>query len=263
MDLLAAIGRESDAFRTALEFCPPDAAVPSCPGWTADDLLWHLTEVHAFWAGILRSGAFTDEESEAIDAAAPQRPLTRSAMLDAFDEHTDALLAELAARNDAEPAWFWLSTAKTVGSTRRMQAHEAMMHRIDAELAAGGEVGDLDAELAGDGISHTFEVMWAWWGTLPGFGFTAASGPVALQATDLGRSWLVQPGRWRGTGHSGKQYDQPGAILAHNGGDPVASFTGTAADLDRWLWGRGPEPASTGDASAIEAMRAAQEVGMQ
>lgn len=259
---MAAIERESNAFRTALEFCPPDAAVPTCPQWTADDLLWHLTQVHAFWAEILRSGAITDADSEAIDAAAPQRPLTRSAMLEAFDQHTDALLAELARRSDDEPAWFWLSTATTVGSTRRMQAHEALMHRIDAELAAGGAVSDIDAALAADGIGHVFEMMWAWWGTLPGFGFAPASGPVELRCVDADRSWLVQPGRWQGRGQSGRDYDQPGAILVDSG-KAAASFTGTLAELDRWLWGRGPEPSSDGDPASIEAMRAAQSVGMQ
>ena len=32
-----------------------DTRVPTCPDWTADDLLWHLAEVQWFWGEIVRS----------------------------------------------------------------------------------------------------------------------------------------------------------------------------------------------------------------
>ncbi len=262
LSLQSVIATESARFRDAVVRAHPEAAVPTCPEWSADDLLWHLTEVHAFWAGILASGAVTDEESEAVDAAKPARPGDRAALLALFDEQTEALLARLAERSDDEPAWFWLEPARTVGSTRRMQAHEAVMHRIDAESAAGMESAPIDEALAADGVSHAIEVMWAWWGTLPGFEFRPVAGSVLLQEGDSDRSWLVQPGRWVGVGESGKAYDVPGVMRAA-AGEPAAVIRGSAEALDRWLWGRGPEPASSGDPASLAALRLARSQGMQ
>lgn len=262
MDFMDAIATESERFIDAIGQTDPLDRVPTCPEWSADDLLWHLTEVHGFWAGVLRDGAQTEADSEAVDAAAPTRPDGREAIIALFNTQTAALLEELARRADTDAAWFWLETAKTVGSTRRMQAHEAVMHRVDAELTAGLEPAPIDPELAADGIAHAFEVMWAWWGTLPGFGFVEVGGPVELVASDLGRRWLAQPGRWQGTGQSGKHYDQSGAVLVGSG-SPVAQVRGTAEQVDRWLWGRGPEPDLSGDAESLEALRSAQAQGMQ
>lgn len=261
-DFMHAIAEESDRFVRAIRLSEPDHNVPTCPDWSSDDLLWHLTEVHAFWAGILREGAQTDEESEVVEAGKPERPADRSAMIDVFGEQTATLLAELSKRQDADPAWFWLQTAKTVGSIRRMQAHEALMHRVDAELAAGIDSGSIERELAADGIAHAVEVMWAWWGTLPDFEFKPVAGVVELAASDLDRAWCLQPGRWLGVGQSGKSYDEPGAVLT-SGGDARAAVTGTAEEIDRWLWNRGPEPGTSGDEASLTAVREAQKQGMQ
>lgn len=56
---------------------------------------------------------------------------------------------------------------QSVGFTRRMQVHEAVMHRIDAELAAGLPVKSIDAGVAQAGIVHAVEVMFAWWEPCP------------------------------------------------------------------------------------------------
>lgn len=261
VDFLSVIEAESERFLGAVGQADPAAQVPTCDQWSAADLFWHLSEVHAFWAGILASGAVSDDESEAVEAAVPARPEDAEALTRLFAEQTARLLAELARRRDEEPAWFWLATAKTVGSTRRMQAHEATMHRIDAELVAGLPSAPVAPELAADGIAHAVEVMWAWWGTLPGFEFVAAEGAVELVATDLGRRFRLQAGRWRGVGASGKSYDEPGVVLTDRAA--VAELRGTAEELYRWLWGRGDEPVtSSGDPAALNALRAARNQGM-
>ena len=262
MDFMDAIATESERFIAAIEQTEPADRVPTCPEWTADDLLWHLTEVHGYWAGVLHRNAQTEAEAEEVEANAPERAEDREQIIELFNANTAALIGELEQRSDAEPAWFWLESAKTVGSTRRMQAHETTMHRVDAELAAGLESVGVDPDLAADGIAHAFDVMWAWWGTLPGFVFVEVGGPVELVASDLGRSWLAQPGRWQGTGQSGKHYDQSGAVL-RPAGEPVAHYTGTVEQLYRWLWGRGPEPDASGDAVSLDGLRAAQAQGMQ
>ena len=72
----------------------------------------------------------------------------------------------------------------------------------------------------------------------------------------------MQPGRWVGVGESGKAYDVPGLVLA-GAGEPVAFVEGGPEALDRWLWGRGPEPATSGDAASLAALTAARDQGMQ
>jgi len=271
-DHTSVIATETERFAEAVTAADPGAIVPTCTDWTAADLLWHLTEVHAFWARILSSGVLTDEESEAVEQDKPPRPDDPDETVALLRAETDALIAELEARPDDQPAWSWFDSDQTVGFIRKMQVHEAVMHRIDAELVAGRAVTPIDPEVAEAGIRHAVDVMFAWWGTLPGFTFTTEQGPVALTMTDQGpvaltmtdqgRSVLVHPGRWRGVGQSGTSYDEPG-MLRVTELPPVAAFTGTAEQLDRWLWGRGDEPEADGDAAALDAVRAVQAGGIQ
>ena len=58
-DPLGAIRLESDRFYALAEGADPSRPVPSCPEWTVADLVWHLGEVHWFWA--------TDIELRATD----------------------------------------------------------------------------------------------------------------------------------------------------------------------------------------------------
>ncbi|WP_454229015.1 maleylpyruvate isomerase N-terminal domain-containing protein [Propioniciclava flava] len=262
MDFASVIAVESRRFAATLRGVAPTAPVPTCPEWSAADLAWHLTEVHGFWARVLTSGALTDEDAEALEASAPARPDDPTEIWPVFERETRALLDALALRDDTEAAWFWLPTACTVGSTRRMQAHEATVHRLDAEAAADVTSAPVDAEVAADAVSHAIEVMWAWWGTNPGFVFVPTTGPVALTALDVDRVWHVQPGRWRGVGSCGTSYDVPGVRLTEEA-PAVAQVTATADALMRWLWGRGPEPATSGDAAAVAALREARDQGMQ
>lgn len=262
MDHLSLINAETDRFIAAIRQVDAATRVPTCPDWNADDLLWHLTDVHAFWAAILRTGARSDEESEAVEQTKPARPDDRETTIALLIDETAALVAELATRDDEQPAWSWFPPDQTVGFTRRMQVHEATMHRIDAELAAGLASAPIDAEVAADGVAHGIEVMLAWWGTNPGFALHPVAGAVRLHASDTGQQWLVQGGRWRGVGQSGKEYDEPGLAFV-DGAEPAASLTGTAEELDRWLWGRGPEPAASGDTDSLDAVRAGWAAGMQ
>lgn len=258
----AVISAETELFAEAVVAADPAASVPTCPEWTASDLLWHLTEVHAYWAGILSSGALTDEQSEAVESDKPARPSGAAETLALLHSTTAELVAELDNRADEQPAWSWFGSDQTVGFTRRMQVHEAVMHRIDAELTAGRSVSAIDPEVAEHGIVHAIDVMFAWWGTLPGFTFTPTEGVVALTLTDRARTVFVHPGRWRGVGQSGKSYDQPGIVRVTDL-PPSAGFAGTAEQVDRWLWGRGDEPESDGDQAALDAVRAVVAEGIQ
>lgn len=131
MDHLTAIVRESARFRAALVDADPGAPVPTCPGWSADDLLHHLAEVQDFWAYVLREGV-TDEP----DRDPPPRPGTRAGLLAVFDTAHAALVDQLGQLDPTETRWSW-AEEQTVGFTLRRQAHEALVHRVDAELTVG------------------------------------------------------------------------------------------------------------------------------
>ena len=75
MTLLRALRAESARFRAVLAEAPI-VAVPSCPDWDTDDLLWHLGEVQWFWATIV-AGRPQGPES----LSRPSRPEDRAGLL--------------------------------------------------------------------------------------------------------------------------------------------------------------------------------------
>lgn len=53
MDVRGHLERDSRRFLTVLHDVDGRTPVPTCPDWTADDLLFHLAEVQSFWARIV------------------------------------------------------------------------------------------------------------------------------------------------------------------------------------------------------------------
>lgn len=223
---------ESRRFRDVLADCDPSARVPSCPDWTAADLLWHLTGVQTFWERIVRERpAGPDEEWEE-----PERPSTYDELLAAFDNRHAAFVTALEASEPAEPAWTW-STEQTVGFTFRRQAHESLIHRLDAELAAGS-VTALDPRLAADGVDEALDIMF---GGTPEWGrFDPLPHHVRVDLADTDTQVWVQLGTFSGTSPDGVDYaaEPDIAVVPDPGGDPDAVMEGLAADVDAWLWRR-------------------------
>src|SRR5688500_7730196 len=119
---------ESARFREVMADCDPAAPVPSCPEWSAADLLWHLTTVQRFWGAIV-----TDRPKEGDESEEAERPAAYPELLAAFDEWSAALVQALDGVEPSAEAWTW-SEDHTVGFILRLQAHEALIHRVDAEL---------------------------------------------------------------------------------------------------------------------------------
>jgi len=255
LDYLPHLARESARFAAALHEVPPEARVESCPGWTADDLLWHLGEVQWFWGTVVRQ-KLTGAQAEEIK---PPRPADRPGLL-AFYQRASSDLGEiLAAEAPETPAWTW-SQDQTVGFIRRRQAHEALIHRIDAELAAGTRT-PMDPQLSADGVDEALRVMY---GGLPEWGTFTPDTEIAvrLRSTDTDCSWLITLGRFTGTDpDGGTSYDEPDIHVAgtDTGADAAAEISGTAADLDCWLWHRTPAGLvrRSGDQEMIRAFEAA------
>ncbi|MFN2562418.1 MAG: maleylpyruvate isomerase family mycothiol-dependent enzyme [Jatrophihabitans sp.] len=246
------IRREMDRFVSVLRDTDPSAPVPSCPDWTAHDLLDHMTGVALFWGAIVRDRLTDEGPAEAAEAS---RPAEHDALFAAIEAATADLLASLDRTPDDVPVWTW-SEDNTVGFIRRRMAHEALIHRLDAELAAGA-VTEVDADLAADGVQEAFEHFF---GGFPAWSTHTSDGPVALvRARDTGAEWLVRIGYFSGLSpNTGKTYDREPTLELVGSGEPSCSVTGTAGELDAWLWSRPAfaAPVVEGDPSAFEAFRA-------
>ncbi len=251
--LLDRIRAESARFVEVLAGTDPAAPVPACPDWTASDLVRHLGEVQWFWAHVVRTRPAAPGE----ELAAPPAPDSPAELLAWFRDCSAALVDALAAADPADEAWHW-SDVRTVATTYRRQAHEALIHRLDAEQTAGA-VTPLDPRLAADGVLEVLEVMHG--GAVPAWG-RLAPGPhlVGVEVTDEDLAWVVRPGRFTGTDpEDGEVHDQgflelvPGPLAA----PPAAVVSGTAAHLDAWLWHRGGEAGLrvSGDPAAWAAFR--------
>jgi uncharacterized protein (TIGR03083 family) len=226
---------ESRRFRDVLADCDPQARVPSCPDWNAEDLLWHLAGVHAFWGRIVRSRPAGPNEAD----EEPKRPASYDELLSVFDEYSSGLVKELDSADPAEVAWTW-SAEQTVGFTFRRQAHEALIHRLDAELTAG-KVTPLDTTLAADGVQEALSVMFG--GCPPWGSFAGLPHHVRVDLTDADTSVWVQIGRFTGTDPGdGVSYDEDDVNVVDDPGvDADAVVSGPAAALDTWLWRRGDD----------------------
>ncbi|HEU5037194.1 MAG TPA: maleylpyruvate isomerase family mycothiol-dependent enzyme [Nocardioides sp.] len=250
-DYLRHIRDDSARFRAVLAGCDPTARVPSCPDWDAADLLWHLGEVQHFWGTMLRQRPTGPD-----DYTHARRPETYAGLLDYFDQGSALLFAELDGVDPAAETWTW-SQDHTAGFIYRRQAHEALIHRLDAELTAGA-VTELDPALAADGVDEALDVMFGGcppWGT-----FTPYDRFVRVDVTDTGDTVWVQLGHFNGTDpESGDVHDSEDIhVVAAPGAEPAAVVSGPAGALDAWLWRRGDdsEVSVAGDREIYDRFRA-------
>lgn len=217
---LAAIRRDGDAFAAA---CTDpgladglDTAVPSCPGWTVADLVWHLGEVHHFWRTMVSERRDTWEGYEQ-----PLRPAA-AGLVAWYRTGLDELVDVLAVADPAHPNWTWAAD-KTAGFVIRRMAHETAMHRWDAEHAAGIATS-IDPELASDGIDEFL----MWFAGEPAPDAPAAGGSVHLHCADVAGEWTLRP-----AGAGGFEITRE-----HAKGD--CAIRGTASDILLALWRRIP-----------------------
>ncbi|MDQ1628680.1 MAG: hypothetical protein QOI54_2424 [Actinomycetota bacterium] len=252
-DYLRHLAQESARFRAALTEAPSSARVPSCPDWDAVDLLWHLGEVQWFWGEIVREGVTEHSGTRALEVV---RPAGRAQVEAFYDEASRGLVDALTTTPPETAAWTW-SSEQSVGFIRRRQAHEALIHRLDAELTAGNRTS-MDPTLSADGVDEVLRIMY---GGAPPWGvFTASPArTVRVTATDTGGSWVLTLGRFVGIDpDDDTPIDDADLRVAPRdlGGETAASVRGTAADLDCWLWRRPPvgDIERSGDVGVLAAL---------
>ena len=213
--LLAAIesnsGLVARAARTA-----PDAPVRACGAWRATDVLWHLGEVHRFWAAAI--------EAEGA-APATTRGARAAAQVDAviwFEEGASMLVRTLVDAPADQPCWTWAGPRDVQWVTRRM-AHETTVHAWDLQWAAGMRP-EIDAGLASDGIDEFLHVMTP----LVREGQPVVGGSVHVHCTDVEGEWMAVPG------------DGLEMTVTREHAKGSVALRGPASDLYLVLWRRLP-----------------------
>jgi uncharacterized protein (TIGR03083 family) len=250
IDFVSHVRSESARFVEVLTGLEPTTPVPSCPDWTAADLVWHLGEVQTLWGTIVR-----ERLDDPQRAAEPERPGEYRELL-AFYRGASAALVDALTETPADTAvWTWFDADRSAGFVRRRQAHEALIHRIDAELTAGVPVSAVDRGLATDGVKEVLEWMY---GGVPEWATSTMDGATGrLRTTDTGGEWVVRIGRWSGhSPNTGKTYTDEPVLGIVADGEPSFEISGTAGDLDAWLWNRPTvtEVTRTGDTEPFEAV---------
>jgi uncharacterized protein (TIGR03083 family) len=192
--------------------------VPTCPGWTGADLANHVAEVYLDKTETMRRG----EEPKSWQPDLGTDPLA------ALDRAYGELTAEFAARKPDDWAASWYEPGQTVGWWIRRMAQETVIHRVDAELAAGVEPLPIPADVAADGIDELLVCFFA-------YGFAAYPEYMAEHLAgcdgDIVRidipeaSWLLQLG--------------PDTVTVEQGSaDADAVIRGSEDAVVRWLWRR-------------------------
>src|SRR5690606_23071059 len=127
------------------------------------------------------------------DHEEPARPdVGYAELLTRYDHALAGLLSTLRSADPSEPAWSW-SEEQRVAFTYRRQAHEALIHRVDAE-ETGGVRTALDPVLGSDGVAEALEIML---GGCPGWAtFTGSGEHVRVLLADTGADLTVELGRF-------------------------------------------------------------------
>jgi uncharacterized protein (TIGR03083 family) len=202
-----------------LDGSPLNTPVPSCPGWSLADLVFHTGGVAQFWTQMAQGVAPGDERR-------PDRPTDVDLavwLAVTFDEW----LPVLAAIDPNDRSSFSLIDDTSVGFVQRRVAHELTVHAWDAEMAAGRDA-QIAPAVAIDGVDEYFDL----WLASP---FAFRSGPaqtVHLHATDLGGTDLEAEGEW---------YVEVGddrLVVMHEHAKGDIAVRATVADLLLLLWGR-------------------------
>ncbi len=235
-DLLEAELATTEAAFRAVD---PAAPVPACPDWTVADLAKHLGGVHR-WAAHLVATLATERDRAPQDPTRPGTDATADEWADWLADGGRRLVATLRAADGAAPVWTWGDGTDVAWWTRR-QLHETLVHRIDAQQAAGAE-WSVDPEVAVDAIDEHLGNIAASAYFSSGVANLKGDGSLHLHATDTEGEWMIE---LRDDGFDISHAHGKGTVAARGAaGDLLAAVTnrGTTerlevfgdADLLRW-----------------------------
>jgi uncharacterized protein (TIGR03083 family) len=201
--------------------------VPSCPGWTMGDLVFHVAEVYLHKATVMRTGEWPEQWPPPGAAAEAPLPL--------LDRAYGQLIAEFGARQPADATPTWYDPDQTVAFWIRRMAQETVIHRIDAELAAGLPVTPVPDDLAVDGVDEVLKRFLGYdveaLGLLTGGHLARDGGQDTINVLAGQTAWTVRP--------------SPAEAVITDGASasPRVVIQAAPDPMLRWLWGRAGDEA--------------------
>ncbi|WP_422935849.1 maleylpyruvate isomerase family mycothiol-dependent enzyme [Sinomonas sp. P47F7] len=240
-DFSAAVGRLAELterFAAAAERVERwDAAVPTCPGWSARELVLHLGTIHGWAAATI--GAEHAPADPPFDGEGVPLPAW-------YRSRAAALVAALRGAGPEAPAWT-LWGDRVAAFWARRQIHETAVHTYDLSLALAAGAGEpspwaVPEAIALDGLHEV----------LAGF----YPRQVRLGRT-VGLPGVVRFEVRTDDGGPLASLEAP-ALGADDGAAPpeLGTVAGTAPELYLAVWGRGPYPGAPAElAHAIRAAR--------
>lgn len=228
------LGEMDRAFRGA----DAGATVPSCPDWTVADLARHLGGVHR-WATHLVATVAPERAQAPRDPSRPEPEASADAWADWLAEGGRHLLATLRAADPTATIWTWGDGTDIAWWTRR-QLHETLVHRIDAELAAGTG-WTVGPEVAVDAVDEHLGNIAASAYFSAGVANLKGEGSLHLHATDTEGEWMIE-------------LREDGFDISHAHGKGTVAARGRAQDLLAAVTNRGTtEPLEVfGDADLLQ-----------
>jgi uncharacterized protein (TIGR03083 family) len=202
LDHLALLAELQAQFLATIPTVDPTTRVPWCGRWRVKDLVVHVARIHHWAAGQARR----EQETPLGRGPFVLEDLYRDCAAELLDTLTelgpDATSWTLVGNG---PASFW----------RRRQVHETLVHLWDLRTATGLRLA-VDPVVWADTVDEVVTVMQPRQERMGRMEPLPA--PVALHASDAGRSWLL------GTSSAGTE--------------PAARVSGTSQDLALLVWGR-------------------------
>lgn len=203
----------------ALPEIPTD--VPSCPGWTTNDLAKHMAHVYLGQAFVVETGS----QAKNKEHLTPY-PRTENVM-EFMSWGFTAITKALDINRSERPTWSWHHSDNSVDFWFRRMAHETVIHRIDAEQAVGN-VSKIDETLALDGVDEVLDFLplLGSWPEAPNVDFGIVS-IVAATSTNQ-KVWELN---FTSEAATVLAVDEPSA-------DARLVISGDAEAMDLYLWGR-------------------------
>ncbi len=204
IDHVEVLAAEGAALIAAVRAGPRGAPIAACPGWDVTALAGHVGTTWRWSARIV------SERLAAPPKVDPDPELTPDQAIGWLEAGLVEVLDALRGCPPDEPVWGFGLQPRTAQFWRRRQAQEAVVHRVDAELATA-RLAPVDPVVASDGIGEFVDVLL---GRLHR-GQDPPAGQLVVNARDTGGSWAT------GDASAG-----------------VAGMAGRAEDLLLVLWGR-------------------------
>lgn len=195
--------------------------VPSCPGWSTNDLAKHMAHVYLGQAFVVETGI----QAENKEHLAPY-PRTEN-FIEFMSWGFEAITKALDIDRPERPTWSWHYSDRSVDFWFRRMAHETVIHRIDAEQAVG-TVSKIDETLALDGVDEVLDFLplMGSWPEVPNVDFGIVS--IVASTSTTKKVWDLH------------FTDEAATVSAADQPNPAARLviSGDAEAMDLYLWGR-------------------------